>query len=63
MDKTYDKLASRIRENVLVSLPGGEQYWVAIAGGPGSGMYESVVKGETCLILDPTNFQHCLFPL
>jgi hypothetical protein len=36
MERNYDKLADRLREK-LKSLTTGEQYWVAIAGGPGSG--------------------------
>lgn len=36
MDLSYDTLAARLEE-VLESLPESKQYWVGIAGGPGSG--------------------------
>ena len=38
MEKSYDKLAARLKD-VLESHPESQQYWVGIAGGPGSGKH------------------------
>ena len=37
MEKTYNRLAERLRAQL--PLEDGRQYWVAIAGGPGSGRH------------------------
>lgn len=52
MEKTYDRLAERL----LIKLkedPKDEksQYWVAIAGGPGSGRYPKWLCAERSIVL------------
>lgn len=71
MEKTYDKLAERLRKNIDAGEDDGEQYWVAIAGGPGSGktttatevadrlnQYYSSEGEEKCVVLPMDGFHY-----
>lgn len=49
MNLTYEKLAGRL-ETILGSLSIDEQYWVAIAGGPGSGKNYCRARNHFCVV-------------